>query len=226
VLFCCADLSAVLRPALAPRAHVPQTGWRLAAKRALDRTLGAVGLVAAAPVLAATAVAIRATMGAPVLFTQPRTGHRGRTFEIWKFRTMRDSTGPDRQPLPDGERITRLGAFLRRASLDELPQLVNVLRGELSLVGPRPLLPRYLPRYTPEQRRRHDVIPGITGWAQVNGRNALDWPTKLRLDVWYVDHWSLWLDLEILGLTAIRVLQRTGVSRSATETMPEFRGES
>jgi lipopolysaccharide/colanic/teichoic acid biosynthesis glycosyltransferase len=205
---------------------VPQTGWRLAAKRALDRTLGAVGLVAAAPVLAATAVAIRATMGAPVLFTQPRTGHRGRTFEIWKFRTMRDSTGPDGQPLPDGERITRLGAFLRRASLDELPQLVNVLRGELSLVGPRPLLPRYLPRYTPEQRRRHDVIPGITGWAQVNGRNALDWPTKLRLDVWYVDHWSLWLDLEILGLTAIRVLQRTGVSRSATETMPEFRGES
>jgi lipopolysaccharide/colanic/teichoic acid biosynthesis glycosyltransferase len=205
---------------------VTQTGWRLAAKRALDRTLGAVGLVAAAPVLAATAVAIRATMGAPVLFTQPRTGHRGRTFEIWKFRTMRDSTGPDGQPLPDGERITRLGAFLRRASLDELPQLVNVLRGELSLVGPRPLLPRYLPRYTPEQRRRHDVIPGITGWAQVNGRNALDWPTKLRLDVWYVDHWSLWLDLEILGLTAIRVLQRTGVSRSATETMPEFRGES
>jgi lipopolysaccharide/colanic/teichoic acid biosynthesis glycosyltransferase len=205
---------------------VTQTGWRLAAKRALDRTLGAVGLVAAAPVLAATAVAIRTTMGAPVLFTQPRTGHRGRTFEIWKFRTMRDSTGPDGQPLPDGERITRLGAFLRRASLDELPQLVNVLRGELSLVGPRPLLPRYLPRYTPEQRRRHDVIPGITGWAQVNGRNALDWPTKLRLDVWYVDHWSLWLDLEILGLTAIRVLQRTGVSRSATETMPEFRGES
>jgi lipopolysaccharide/colanic/teichoic acid biosynthesis glycosyltransferase len=205
---------------------VTQTGWRLAAKRALDRTLGAVGLVAAAPVLAATAVAIRATMGAPGLFTQPRTGHRGRTFEIWKFRTMRDSTGPDGQPLPDGERITRLGAFLRRASLDELPQLVNVLRGELSLVGPRPLLPRYLPRYTPEQRRRHDVIPGITGWAQVNGRNALDWPTKLRLDVWYVDHWSLWLDLEILGLTAIRVLQRTGVSRSATETMPEFRGES
>jgi lipopolysaccharide/colanic/teichoic acid biosynthesis glycosyltransferase len=205
---------------------VTQTGWRLAAKRALDRTLGAVVLVAAAPVLAATAVAIRATMGAPVLFTQPRTGHRGRTFEIWKFRTMRDSTGPDGQPLPDGERITRLGAFLRRASLDELPQLVNVLRGELSLVGPRPLLPRYLPRYTPEQRRRHDVIPGITGWAQVNGRNALDWPTKLRLDVWYVDHWSLWLDLEILGLTAIRVLQRTGVSRSATETMPEFRGES
>ncbi len=203
-----------------------QTGWRLAAKRALDRTLGAVGLVAAAPVLAATAVAIRATMGAPVLFTQPRTGRGGRTFEIWKFRTMRDAAGPDGQPLPDGERITRLGAFLRGTSLDELPQLVNVLRGELSLVGPRPLLPRYLPRYTPEQRRRHDVLPGITGWAQINGRNAIDWPTKLRLDVWYVDHWSLWLDLQILGLTAIRVLQRTGVSRSATETMPEFRGES
>ncbi|HSK02218.1 MAG TPA: sugar transferase [Kofleriaceae bacterium] len=203
-----------------------QTGWRLAAKRALDRTLGAAGLALAAPVLAATAVAIRATMGAPVLFTQPRTGHGGRTFEVWKFRTMRDATGPDGQPLPDGERITRLGAFLRSTSLDELPQLVNVLRGELSLVGPRPLLPRYLPRYTPEQRRRHDVLPGITGWAQINGRNAIDWPTKLRLDVWYVDHWSLLLDLQILGLTAIRVLQRTGVARSATETMPEFRGES
>jgi lipopolysaccharide/colanic/teichoic acid biosynthesis glycosyltransferase len=161
-----------------------------------------------------------------VLFTQARTGRGGRVFDILKFRTMRDAVGPDGRPLPDAERMTRLGALLRSTSLDELPQLVNVLRGELSLVGPRPLLPRYVPRYTPEQRRRHDVLPGMTGWAQINGRNALDWPAKLRLDVWYVDHWSLWLDLKILGLTAIRVLQRTGVSRSATETMPEFRGES
>ncbi len=203
-----------------------QTGWQLAVKRALDRTLGAAGLVAAAPVLAATALAIRATMGAPVLFTQPRTGHRGRTFDVLKFRTMRDATGADGRPLPDMERMTRLGAFLRSTSLDELPQLVNVLRGELSLVGPRPLLPKYVPLYSPEQLRRHDVLPGITGWAQINGRNAVDWPTRLRHDVWYVEHWSLWLDLKILGLTAIRVLQRTGVARSATETMPEFRGES
>ena len=203
-----------------------QTGWQLTLKRAIDRLAGAAGLIAASPVLAATALAIRATMGAPVLFTQPRTGHRGRTFEILKFRTMRDAVGPDGRPLPDGARLTPLGRFLRSTSLDELPQLVNVLRGELSLVGPRPLLPRYVPRYTPEQRRRLDVLPGMTGWAQINGRNAVDWPTKLRLDVWYVDHWSLWLDLEILGLTAIRVLQRTGVARSATETMPEFMGES
>ena len=203
-----------------------QTGWQLAMKRAIDRLAAAAGLVAAAPVLAATALAIRATMGGPVLFTQARSGHRGRTFDILKFRTMRDASGPDGQPLPDLARMTRLGAFLRSTSLDELPQLLNVLRGDLSLVGPRPLLPRYVPRYTPEQRRRLEVLPGMTGWAQINGRNALDWPTKLRLDVWYVDHWSLWLDLKILGLTAIRVLQRTGVSRSATETMPEFRGES
>lgn len=203
-----------------------QTGWRLAVKRALDRAAGAAGLVAASPVLAATALVVRATMGRPVLFTQARTGRGGLVFDILKFRTMRDAVGPDGRPLPDAERMTRLGAFLRSTSLDELPQLVNVLRGELSLVGPRPLLPRYVPRYTPEQRRRLDVLPGMTGWAQINGRNALDWPAKLRLDIWYVDHWSLWLDLKILGLTAIRVLQRTGVSRSATETMPEFRGES
>ena len=203
-----------------------QTGWQLAVKRAIDRLAGTAGLLAASPVLAATALAVRATMGSPVLFTQPRTGHRGRAFDVIKFRTMRDAIGPDGEPLPDMQRLTKLGRFLRSTSLDELPQLVNVLRGEVSLVGPRPLLRKYDPLYTPEQRRRLDVLPGITGWAQINGRNALDWPTKLRLDVWYVDHWSLWLDLKILGLTAIRVLQRTGVSRSATETMPEFRGES
>lgn len=203
-----------------------QAGWRLAAKRALDRVAGAAGLVAAAPVIAATALAIRATMGAPVLFTQPRTGYQGRAFDVLKFRTMRDATGPDGQPLPDMQRVTRLGTFLRSTSLDELPQLVNVLRGELSLVGPRPLMHKYAPLYTPEQRRRFEVLPGITGWAQLNGRNAVDWPTKFRLDVWYVDHWSLWLDLKLLALTAVRVLQRTGVSSSATETMPEFRGES
>jgi lipopolysaccharide/colanic/teichoic acid biosynthesis glycosyltransferase len=205
---------------------VQQSGWQLTVKRAIDRLAGTVGLVAAGPVLAATALAIRATMGAPVLFTQPRTGHRGRAFDVIKFRTMRDARGPDGAPLPDMARLTRLGAFLRSSSLDELPQLINVLRGELSLVGPRPLMHKYAPLYTPEQRRRFEVIPGMTGWAQINGRNAQDWPTKFRLDVWYVEHWSLWLDLKILGLTAIRVLQQSGVSSSATETMPEFRGES
>jgi lipopolysaccharide/colanic/teichoic acid biosynthesis glycosyltransferase len=203
-----------------------QRGWQLAVKRAIDRLAGTAGLLAASPVLAATALAIRATMGAPVLFTQPRTGYRGRPFDVIKFRTMRDAIGPDGRPLPDVQRLTRLGRFLRSTSLDELPQLVNVLRGEVSLVGPRPLMHKYAPLYTPEQRRRFEVLPGITGWAQINGRNAQDWPTKFRLDVWYVDHWSLWLDLKILGLTAIRVLQRTGVSSSATETMPEFRGEA
>lgn len=203
-----------------------QSGWQLAVKRAMDRLAGTAGLVLASPVLAATALAIRATMGAPVLFTQPRTGYRGRPFNVIKFRTMRDAAGPDGRPLPDVARLTRLGRLLRATSLDELPQLVNVLRGELSLVGPRPFMHKYAPLYTPEQRRRFEVRPGITGWAQINGRNSQDWPTKLRLDVWYVDHWSLWLDLKILALTAVRVLQGSGVSSSATETMPEFRGES
>ena len=207
-------------------AFVKQTGWQLLLKRAIDRVAGTAGLVAASPILAATALAIRATMGSPVLFTQPRTGYRGRAFDVIKFRTMRHATGPDGEPLPDMERLTKLGAFLRSTSLDELPQLINVLRGEMSLVGPRPLMHKYAPLYTPEQRRRFEVLPGITGWAQINGRNSQDWPAKFKLDVWYVDHWSLWLDLKILALTAVRVLQRSGVSSSATETMPEFRGES
>ena len=203
-----------------------QSGWQRAVKRAMDRLAGTAGLVLASPVLAATAIAVRVTMGSPVLFTQPRTGYRGRAFDVIKLRTMRDAVGPDGEPLPDVARLTRLGRFLRSTSLDELPQLINVLRGELSLVGPRPLMHKYAPLYTPEQRRRFEVLPGITGWAQINGRNSQDWPTKFKLDVWYVDHWSLWLDLKILALTAVRVLQRSGVSSSATETMPEFRGES
>jgi len=205
---------------------VRQSGWQLMLKRAMDRLAGTAGLALASPVLAATALAIRATMGSPVLFTQPRTGYRGRAFDVIKFRTMRDAVGPDGRPLPDVARLTRLGQFLRSTSLDELPQLVNVLRGELSLVGPRPLMHKYAPLYTPEQRRRFEVLPGITGWAQINGRNSQSWPAKFRLDVWYVDHWSLWLDLKILALTVIRVLQQSGVSSSATETMPEFLGES
>lgn len=203
-----------------------QAGWQLWAKRAIDRVAGATALVAALPVLAGTAAAIRITMGGPVLFRQQRGGHRGSTFEVVKFRTMRDATGPDGAPLPDEDRLTALGRFLRATSLDELPQLLNVVRGELSLVGPRPLVARYLTRYTPAQARRHDVIPGMTGWAQVNGRNAHDWPSKFRLDLWYVEHWSLWLDLQILVRTVREVVRPSGVSNAGHATMPEFWGEA
>jgi lipopolysaccharide/colanic/teichoic acid biosynthesis glycosyltransferase len=201
-----------------------QRGPRLIVKRLADRAAAAVGLVVTAPILATTALAIRATMGSPVLFRQRRPGYRGQLFELIKFRTMRNAIGPDGTPLPDAERLTRLGRFRRSTSLDELPQLVNVLRGELSLVGPRPLLVKYLERYTAEQARRHDVMPGITGWCQVNGRNALDWETKLALDVWYVENWSLVLDAKILARTVLHVLRREGISREGHATMPEFQG--
>ncbi|MFO0629926.1 MAG: sugar transferase [Polyangiales bacterium] len=201
-----------------------QEGWRLAVKRGIDRSAAAVGLLVTAPVLAATAVAVRASMGAPVLFRQKRPGRRGEIFEVVKFRTMRDANGPDGRPLPDAERLTRVGSFLRQTSLDELPQLWNVLRGDLSLVGPRPLLVRYLARYSPEEMRRHDVLPGITGWAQVNGRNAVTWDERFRLDLWYVDHWSLTLDAKILAMTALKVLRRDGIAREGHATMPEFMG--
>ena len=192
--------------------------------RAFDVLVAALVLVLMAPVLAALALAIRFTMGAPVLFRQPRPGHRGRPFMMYKFRTMKDAVGPAGELLPDAERLTRLGRFLRATSLDELPELVNVLRGEMSLVGPRPLLPEYLPLYTPEQARRHEVRPGITGWAQVNGRNALSWEEKFRLDVWYVDHRSFLLDLRILALTVVRVFRREGISQEGHATAEKFRG--
>lgn len=203
-----------------------QAGWQFVAKRVLDRGAAALGLVATLPILGATAVAIRATMGSPVLFRQQRPGHRGRIFEIIKFRTMLDATDREGRPLPDDERLTSLGKFLRATSIDELPQLVNVLRGELSLVGPRPLLVRYLERYTAEQARRHDVLPGITGWAQINGRNAIDWDAKLALDTWYVEHWSLALDATILARTILRVLRRDDISSEGHATMPEFQGRA
>ncbi len=202
-----------------------QRGVRLAAKRALDVAVSGSILAIGAPLLAATAGAIAVTMGRPVLFRQTRIGRGERRFEVLKFRTMTDAVGPDGAPLPDEERLTRLGRWLRKTSLDELPQLVNVLRGDMSLVGPRPLLVRYLDRYTPEQRRRHEVLPGITGWTQVNGRNALSWAEKFERDVWYVDHWSLRLDLKILAQTAIRVATGDGVSADGHATMPEFMGE-
>lgn len=203
-----------------------QSGRRLALKRAFDVAVAGSTLVATAPVLAATAGAIAATMGRPVLFRQQRIGKDDRPFQVLKFRTMRDAEGPDGRPLPDAERLTSLGQLLRSTSIDELPQLINVLRGEMSLVGPRPLLVRYLERYTPEQRRRHEVLPGITGYSQVNGRNAISWAERFELDVWYVDHWSLGLDAKILAKTLLRVLDREGVSAEGHATMPEFLGET
>jgi lipopolysaccharide/colanic/teichoic acid biosynthesis glycosyltransferase len=195
-----------------------------AAKRCLDVIGALVGLLVCAPLLAAIAAAIYLAMGRPVLFAQVRSGYRARPFTLLKFRTMRAASGPDGAALPDAERLTRLGRLLRRLSLDELPQLWNVLRGEMSLVGPRPLLPEYLPLYTPEQARRHEVRPGLTGWAQVRGRNAVGWEERLADDVWYVEHQSLALDLKILALTFQRVLDGKGVSGKGEATMARFRG--
>ena len=202
----------------------PQRGLPLLVKRALDVTLAGGALVAAAPVLGAVAAAIRATMGSPVLFRQERPGQRGALFTAYKFRTMREAAGPDGRPLPDGERLTAVGRFIRRTSLDELPQLWNIVRGDMSLVGPRPLLVRYLPRYSAEQMRRHDVLPGLTGWAQVSGRNATTWPERFAQDLYYVDHWSLGLDLRILARTVLKVLSGDGISQPGHDTMPEFMG--
>jgi lipopolysaccharide/colanic/teichoic acid biosynthesis glycosyltransferase len=182
------------------------------------------GVKAELPILLGVAAAIRATMGKPVLFRQQRPGHQGRLFTAYKFRTMRDALGPDGTPLPDSERLTRVGRLIRRTSLDELPQLWNVVKGDMSLVGPRPLLVQYLPRYTPEQARRHEVLPGLTGWAQVNGRNATSWPERFAHDLWYVDNWSLGLDLKIIAITALKVLRREGISQPGHDTMPEFMG--
>ena len=170
------------------------------------------------------ALGVRSILGSPVLFRQQRPGKDGRPFTLFKFRTMTDARDGEGRLLPDAERLTAFGTFLRGTSLDELPELFNVLKGEMSLVGPRPLLMQYLPRYTPEQMRRHAVLPGITGWAQVNGRNALTWEQKFALDVWYVDHRSLGLDLKILVLTVVKALKREGISQAGQATMEEFKG--
>lgn len=203
-----------------------QTGLPLKFKRALDVTAAAAGLLMAAPVLAATAVFVRARFGSPVLFRQTRPGFRGQLFEVLKFRTMTNERGPDGALLPDAVRLTPAGRLLRSSSLDELPQLWNVLRGHMSLVGPRPLLVAYLSRYSAEQSRRHDVLPGITGWGQVKGRNALSWEEKLELDVWYVDNWTPLLDIKILLMTVAAVTKRSGISQADHATMPEFQGSS
>jgi len=201
-----------------------QHGWRLAAKRVPDVLCAASGLVVMSPILAATALLIRLTMGKPVMFRQRRPGKHARPFTILKFRTMSAVKDQESRLLPDSERLTRIGRFLRSTSLDELPQLWNVLRGDISLVGPRPLLMEYLPRYSAEQARRHDVMPGITGWAQINGRNALTWEEKFSLDTWYVDNWSLKLDALILLKTLLSVMKREGISNGQHATVPEFMG--
>ncbi len=193
-------------------------------KRALDIAGAVVGLVLLAPLLAATALIVRLGLGSPVLFRQLRPGLHRTPFVLYKLRTMLDLRDHAGNPLRSAQRLTPLGKFLRSTSLDELPELFNVLRGDMSLVGPRPLLMRYVDRYTPEEARRHDVKPGITGWAQVHGRNTLGWEERFALDCWYVDHRSLWLDLRILGLTLLQVLRRQGISPVGRDIMPEFRG--
>lgn len=193
-------------------------------KRLFEMTVAFVVLVLLAPVLIITALVIRKRLGSPVLFCQTRPGLHGKPFRMIKFRTMRDAFDPEGNPLPDAQRMTRLGAFLRASSIDELPELINVLKGEMSLVGPRPLLMEYLPLYTQEQARRHEVRPGITGWAQVNGRNAISWEDKFKLDVWYVDHQTFWLDIRIIWLTIRKVLVRDGINAEGQATMPKFSG--
>lgn len=193
-------------------------------KRLLDVCLTSLALILLSPLLILIALLIRIRLGPPVLFRQQRPGYLGRPFFIYKFRTMTNERDAQGKLLPDVERLTRFGHFLRSTSLDELPELFNVLRGEMSLVGPRPLLMQYLERYSAEQARRHNVLPGITGWAQINGRNALSWEDKFRLDVWYVDHWSFWLDIKILFITLVKVLKREGISQPGHATAEEFMG--
>lgn len=193
-------------------------------KRSLDALLACLGLCALSPVMAVIGFAIWHKMGRPVLYTQIRPGLHGKPFRMYKFRTMNAAVDVSGDLMPDADRLTPLGRFLRSSSLDELPELWNVLKGDMSLVGPRPLLMEYLPLYTPEQARRHEVRPGVTGWAQVNGRNALSWEDRFALDVWYVDNRSMALDLKIMCRTVAAVLRREGISADGHETMPKFEG--
>lgn len=193
-------------------------------KRLFDIVASAFGLLLLSPLIAIVAWQIRRKLGSPVLFRQVRPGLNGRPFEMVKFRTMRDAVDAHGHPLPDSERMTPFGSFLRSTSLDELPELWNVLKGEMSLVGPRPLLMEYLPLYSPEQYRRHEARPGVTGWAQINGRNALSWEEKFKLDVWYVDNQSFWLDLKIIFLTLKKVVVRDGINAEGEATMSKFTG--
>lgn len=193
-------------------------------KRLLDVAATFIGLLAVAPLLLVLALLVRTKLGAPVLFRQTRPGRYGKPFLMYKLRTMTEDRDAEGRLLPDSRRLTGFGKFLRSTSLDELPELINVLKGEMSLVGPRPLLMEYLPHYSAEQARRHEARPGITGWAQVNGRNAISWEEKFKLDVWYVDHQSLWLDLKILWLTLSKVFRREGICQEGEATMEKFKG--
>ena len=189
-----------------------------------DRFVAALALLLLSPLILLVAILIRLQMGAPIIFTQARPGKDGKVFQFCKFRTMTDGRDSDGKLLPDMERLTPLGEFLRQTSLDELPQLWNVFRGDMSFIGPRPFIAAYLERYTPEQARRHDVAPGITGWAQINGRNSITWEEKFELDLWYIDHWSLWLDLKILWLTVFKIISKEGVDEDNNTTSTEFMG--
>ena len=195
-------------------------------KRFVDLLLTLPGIVLISPLILLTALLVRIKIGKPILFIQKRPGLHSRPFKMYKFRTMTDERYADGNLLPDGERLVPFGRFLRGTSLDELPALINVLKGEISLVGPRPLLMEYLDRYTPKQARRHDIKPGVTGWAQVNGRNALSWEEKFKLDVWYVDNRSLWLDVKILWMTFLKVFRREGISQPGQATQQAFKGNS
>ena len=220
------DFSRVFKEA-ARCTHAPQPrqrGWRLWIKILFDRSVALCGLVVLSPLLIGVSIVVAFSMGRPVIFRQKRPGHRGKPFELLKFRTMTEHRNASGKSMADEMRLTRVGRFLRTASLDEVPQLWNVLRGDLSLVGPRPLLMEYLSRYSPAEARRHDVVPGITGWAQVNGRNQLAWEDKFALDAWYVDNWSLKLDAQILIMTLISVVKREGIAKSGHATMPTFQG--
>jgi lipopolysaccharide/colanic/teichoic acid biosynthesis glycosyltransferase len=199
--------------------------YRCWGKRLLDLLLSTTALLFLSPVLLSLVLLVRIKLGSPILFRQTRPGLHGRPFTVNKFRTMTDARDTQGQLRPDAERLTRFGRFLRSTSLDELPELINVLKGEMSLVGPRPLLMQYLERYTVEQARRHEVRPGITGWAQINGRNALTWEQKFEYDVWYVDHVSLRLDVKIMALTIWKTLKREGISQPGQATMSEFMGK-
>jgi len=193
-------------------------------KRIFDLIAASLGLVILSPFIILTAILVRIFLGTPVLFRQMRPGYKGKPFTVYKFRTMTDARDTQGNLLSDDIRLTRFGKFLRRSSLDELPELFNILRGEMSFVGPRPLLMEYLPLYSPEQMRRHDVYPGLTGWAQINGRNAITWQDKFKLDVWYVDHWSFWLDIKIIFMSLWKAIQREGISQPGQATTEYFKG--
>ena len=198
--------------------------YRSFGKRVLDLMLIIPTLILLLPLFCAIALLVCVNLGSPILFRQKRPGQHEKPFVMLKFRTMTDARDEHGELLPDVQRLTRFGVFLRKSSIDELPEIINVLKGDMSLVGPRPLLMQYLDRYTPEQARRHEVKPGITGWAQIHGRNALTWEEKFKLDVWYVDHWSLWLDIKILFITVWKILKREGINHPGHVTMEEFNG--